>query len=401
VSLEIRALALLLVLCANATATPQASEKLQPADGYASLSSDPQKRYDFIVSVTDAFPKGDLPGLPESDIHRYALPFISAFGLNLTKLQAATLAKRNDVTQVWFVPDSLYLLYRNIIAALDREVRTLPKPSVVNLSLGPGADLLPMPGRDDEPMSVATKKASDNGLIIVMAIGNYGMGDDGIVNPWCHPEWVICVGAASSDAKTVWPASARGVMTDPRTWPDVVANGINVISTWPTNLPKSEDRKQADESNLDFQRSVPKEKWDLYSIDSGTSEATPQVSRAAALIVSFVQEVAATKQDIKPHQPLFTIQIPQDRFKFGSKRGPRLTGDVKQLPDGEGVEVSYRLVEPWRLVKQLLMDSAVPMPNYGPNVVGAGFVDPGYVEKQFPTSTKTKVMIDPVRVVPN
>lgn len=311
------------------------------------------------------------------------------------------MAKRPDVIQVWYVPASLYPLYCNIIAALEREVRILPKPSVVNMSLGPQADLLPMAGRDDEPMSIATKKASENGLIVVMAIGNYGNGDDGMVNPWCHPGWVICVGAASADAKTVWPASARGLSSDRTTWPDVVANGIDVISTWPSNLPKSADRQQADEMNEAFQRAVPKEKWGLYSIDSGTSEATPQVSRAVALIVAFVQEVGSSKHNVSANQPLFTMEIPKDRFEFGSKRGPRLTGDVKQLGATGNVEVTYRLVEPWRLVKQLLIDSAIPMPGYDPNVVGAGFIDPAYIEKQFPTSQRSNVMIDPVRVVPN
>jgi hypothetical protein len=65
----------------------------------------------------------------------------------------------------------------------------------------------PLAGNDDEPMNAATKKASDNGFIIVMAIGNYFDGDnDGVVNPWCRPEWVICVGAASSDATKIWPS---------------------------------------------------------------------------------------------------------------------------------------------------------------------------------------------------
>lgn len=376
------------------------SPKLKPVSSISGLSDSPNDRYDFIVT-------GEVTGVAASSAlvsstlsHPKPLPFISGVGLSLTLKEANKVAQRGDVSQVWYVPDSLYPTYCNIINGIEYASKTLPKTSILNMSLGPPADVLPMAGDDKEPMSLATKKAVDAGFIIVIAIGNYGNGDDGMVNPWCHPEWMICVGAASEDAKRVWPASARGLPSDPRTWPDVVAFGIDVISTWPHTMEKPDDRRKYDESNPAFVKAVPKEKWPLYTMDSGTSEATPQVTKAAAQIVAFVRHVAEQKGSVRSGDALFAMDVPQDRYAAGNRRGPRLTGDVATKRGSTDVEITYRLVEPWRLVKQMLMDSTVPMPNYPPSVVGAGFVDPTYIRQQFPTPEDPDIKIAPIKVVP-
>jgi subtilisin family serine protease len=318
----------------------------------------------------------------------------------LTPKEAVSLAGRDDISRLWYVPPSLYPVYCRIIDGIEYAFKNNPTPSVINLSLGPPADVMPLAGNDDEPMNAATKKASDNGFVIVMAIGNYFDGDnDGTVNPWCRPDWVICVGAASSDATKIWPSSARGLPSDPRTWPDMVANGIDVISTWPTNIPKPENRRRDDEGNPVFQKSVPKEQWPNFTIESGTSQATGQVSRASAQIIAFVRNAAQQKGKVQVGDKLFSITVPQDRLAATSKRGPRLTGELRPVTGSTDTEITYRLVEPWRLVKQLLMDSAVPMPGFAPSVVGTGFVDPSYVDKQFTTGTATDIKIQPIKVL--
>jgi hypothetical protein len=373
--------------------------KLRPSRAVSDLLDSDKEQYDFVVTGT---PSGlaAVRGLSSDRLGQpKELQFISGLGVSLTLKNAKKVAARNDISQVWYVPHSLYPTYCNIIRGIEYSTKTLPKNSILNMSLGPPADVLPMNGDDNEPMSLASKKAIDAGLIIVMAIGNYGNGEDGIVNPWCHPQWIICVGAASQDAKKVWPASARGLTSDPTTWPDVVAFGIDVISTWPHDKQKSDDRRKYDESNPDFIKTIPKEKWDLYTIDSGTSEATPQVAKAAAQIVAFIKHVAQHKSGAEQGEPLFAIDVPKDRIDATNRRGPRLTGDVAALPNSTDVEITYRLVEPWRLVKQLLLDSAVPMPDYPPSVVGAGFVEPSYVQKQFPTPEQVDIQIAPIKVV--
>jgi hypothetical protein len=46
-----------------------------------------------------------------------------------------------------------------------------------------------------------------------------------------------------------------------------------------------------------------------------------------------------------------------------------------------------------------LLDIAVPMTEYSPSAVGAGFVDPGYVKLQFPTKEKVGFQIVPIKVL--
>lgn len=396
---RIAAIPLLLLTSAAVLVSQTPSPKLKPPESIPSLSDSDKERYDFIVTGTtsgmEALPSLISPALS----HPKALPFISSTGLSLTLKEAKTLAQHSDISQVWYVPHKLYPTYCNIIKSIEFFTKNLPKPSPVNISLAPPADVLPMEGDDEEPMNLATKKAVDEGLIIVMAIGNYGNGDDGMVNPWCHPQWIVCVGAASKDAKKVWPPSARGFASDPRTWPDVVALGIDVIGPWPNHAQKSDDRRRYDESNPTFVETIAKDKWNDYTLESGTSEAAPQVSRAAALVVAYVEYVLKLKGSVKSGDPIFTIEVPRDRFDAGKRRGPRLTGDVVQIRGSSDVEITYRLVEPWRLVKQILLDSTVPMPNYPPSVVGAGFIDPPTIEQLFPTPEKIEIKIAAVKVL--
>lgn len=375
--------------------------KMGPAESVRDLDISSDQQLGFIVRGSPDGLKAARDSVPAGIAQPHLLPFIDGLGISLRLRQAVALAERKDITQIWYISPSMYPSYLRIIDGIEHATKTLPSPSLINLSLGPPADALPLRGDDDEPMSVATKKAADAGLIVVMAVGNYYDGtDDGVVNPWCHPEWVICVGAASADAKTMWNGSARGLASDPRTWPDVVANGIDVVGPWPTTMEKPENRRKYDEANPIFQSAVPKEKWNLYTLDSGTSEAVPQVTKAAAQIIAFIREILRSKPGVKPGGKLFAIDVPADRFNATSRRGPRLTGDVqKEEGDPSQFEITYRLVEPWKLVKQLLMDSAVPMPTFPPSVVGAGFVDPAYVEKQFPTAEKNEIEIEPIKVL--
>ena len=43
----------------------------------------------------------------------------------------------------------------------------------------------------------------------------------------------------------------------------------------------------------------------------------------------------------------------------------------------------YWLDLPWKMIKQLILDTALPIEGARPNAVGAGLVDTAYVQKQF------------------
>lgn len=373
--------------------------KIQPAEVVRSLD-DRGETLNFIVRGTPTGLEAARRSVPASTGKPETLPFIDGLGLSMKMKQAEALARRSDIRQIWFINGELYPTYVRIIKGIEHATKTISPSSVINLSLGPPADLLPLAGHDEEPMNEATKKAAELGFVVIIAIGNYYDGQDaGLVNPWCHPLWVVCVGAASADAKSVWSGSARGVDTDARTWPDVVANGIDVISDWPTSLQKSESRRQRDEANPQFRASIPKEKWGLYTMESGTSQAAPQVTKAAAHIITFVRKLMETQPGLKPGDKLFSIQVPADRFNSTSRRGPRLTGEVEANTDSTQFEITYCVDQPWKMVKQLLLDTAVPMADYPPSAVGAGFVDPGYVKQQFPTPQDDVIQVEPIKVL--
>ena len=328
------------------------------------------------------------------------LPFIDGIALALRARDAVALSQRSDTAQVWYLSRPLFGEYVRALEGLQYTAKTIDAPAVINLSLGPPAGLMPIPAHDEEPMNVATHRAANLGFVPVFAIGNYYTSESpnpGVTNPWCRPDWVICVGAANTNASKLYDLSARGDAADPTTWPDVVANGVDVISSWPSNIPKSASQKQYDEANPRFLAEVTPDKRDRVTMMSGTSQATAQVSRAAAQIIYFVREAIRTS-NIKEGAPIFAITIPGDRFDYISRVGMRLTGDVGART-ADGIEIVYRFVEPWRLVKQLIIDTAVPMPGYRAAEVGAGFVLPDYVDAQFGKYGHATAKILPVKVL--
>jgi hypothetical protein len=381
----------------------QPVDRYGPAEKLEALRAKPEQIFSFIV-------RGAPPGLAAARALAVSAPdfqkpvelgVIAAIALSLKEADADALSRRDDIVQVWYVHQDLFDEYVNVIEAIDNIVRTQDGVVPINMSLGPPASLMPMLGHIEEPMNEATRQAALKGNIPIFAIGNYftpDRPDPGVVNPWCLPEWVICVGAADAAATRLFDHSARGAPDLPETWPTVVADGIDVIGPWPVNKPKTPKQKQYDQSNAEFIARVPADKRGIYTIMSGTSQAAAQVTRAVAQIVYFVSQVAAQK-NTNPGDLFFSLTIPEDRFAAGARRGPRLTGDVGEKTS-DGVEVRYRLVEPWKLVKQLLIDSAIPMPTFAPSEVGAGFVSPDYIEQQFGQFGLADKEILPMKVVP-
>lgn len=330
------------------------------------------------------------------------LELIDGVGIALRAGDARELSQRTDISQVWYLHRSLYDEYVNIIKSMEYISRTAPPPTVINISLGPPSALMPMQGHMDEPMNAATRIMAERGYIPILAIGNYytpAYPNPGVVSPWCLPDWVICVGAANEKASTLYAASARGLRDKPETWPDVVANGVDVIGPKAGGSGKSADQRHHDEGNTHFLETIPNDKRDLYTLMSGTSQATAQVSRAAGQIVYFLRSVMQAAPHVKPGGRLFILTIPHDRSLHEMDSAERITGEVGASTD-EGVEVTYRMTTPWKLVKQLLIDTALPMPGFHPSEVGNGFVDPRYVEDQFGFFGRARPKILSAKAVP-
>jgi hypothetical protein len=140
--------------------TPALSSKLQPSEVVSTLAPESDARFDFIVRGAPTGIDAARASMVEADGKVRPLPFIAGVGVTITLKTAARLASRADITQIWYVPHSLYPTYTRIIDGLEYTTKTLHPPSLINMSLGPPADVLPMKAHDDEPMNTATKKVS-------------------------------------------------------------------------------------------------------------------------------------------------------------------------------------------------------------------------------------------------
>jgi serine protease AprX len=176
-----------------------------------------------------------------------------------------------------------------------------------------------------DPVNIASYEAYKQGIVSVFAAGNEGPAAN-TINPYSVAPWVIAVGAADK-SRVLADFSSRGnpgetgnfTMPDGQSWtyvsqPTVVATGVGIVSTRALTgvLPVL---GAPDDISLDPAH-LP-----FYTHMSGTSMATPHVAGIVALLF---------------------------------EADPALT------PAG---------------VKQLLADTAAPMPGYTAFEVGAGHVD--------------------------
>ncbi|MCW3133615.1 MAG: S8 family peptidase [Methanophagales archaeon] len=123
---------------------------------------------------------------------------------------------------------------------------------VLSLSLGAGIN-----SDGSTPLEEACDTAVDAGLVVCVAAGNTGPGNDTVGIPGCAKK-VITVGAVDDNGKAV-SFSSRGNTSDERLKPDICAVGVQVTAA---------------KANSDHK----------YITMSGTSMATPEVAGAAALL---------------------------------------------------------------------------------------------------------------------
>jgi serine protease AprX len=172
-----------------------------------------------------------------------------------------------------FAPRFIIALDSDIIAGVEWSLKgpdgipgTADDADIINMSLGDLAYPWVMGRLARDPLVVALENAVKAGVVVVISAGNAGPGGYSI-NRLCLARGALCVGASDDkgtpDIKddVVASFSSRGPLPWDVVAPDIVAPGVDIISTVPTDVSPSG-----------------------LGGASGTSMAAPHVAGVAALL---------------------------------------------------------------------------------------------------------------------
>jgi serine protease AprX len=133
----------------------------------------------------------------------------------------------------------------------------------------------------NDPVNIATRMLTDHSVNVVFSAGNTGPGGH-TLNPYAVAPWVVSVGATDTPGKLA-SFSSRGDFTSALFRPTLVAPGVNVVSIRGTGIVNVTGAEGiavgADTTRLSLGE-LP-----YYSTASGTSFSAPQVTGAIALML--------------------------------------------------------------------------------------------------------------------
>lgn len=131
----------------------------------------------------------------------------------------------------------------------------------------------------NDPVNIATRMLTDNGVNVVFSAGNTGPGADSL-NPYSVAPWVISTGAVDNLGKLA-SFSSRGDFGSPLFRPTIVAPGVNTVSLRASTVAAvtTVDGAVPNDSSLSATE-LP-----YYTTGSGTSFSAPQVAGVIALML--------------------------------------------------------------------------------------------------------------------
>ena len=347
-------------------------EKLRPASAVADAVRRPERVRDWIVIGQPDVLAAQPPG--QGRMAGRSLPLIDGRALRASYAQARAMAEHPGVTLLWAYDSDLFEPVVGVISGLEYALRNGAR--VASLSMGPPKAVAALMRHDpDEPLNRATRAATDAGMVVVIAIGNYGP-EEGVVNPWCA-DWTINVGAADAKGTALAPFSARGRPGDTDR-PTLVAPGIDVLTIHPGTRPKTDADLARETGSPTFHDIVPPDLRDLHTVVSGTSFATPQVAEMAGQIVWCLDHQRRLAQAGWQK----SVAVPLRGMPGFGRQFPRLAGTL-------GPDIAVYPVEAFegpmrgRMVKQILIDLARSVPGCLPHQIGAGFVHSAIIKAAF------------------
>lgn len=277
------------------------------------------------------------------------------------------LIKHPNIVKIWHLDSEIFEPYVGAIKATENLLEKLKgntSPGTVLFSLAP-----PMlkPGTQrfdpDEPFNVATKRLYDHGAIVVVAVGNSGnMGDD-TLNPWSVAPWVIGVGAVTKDGKKLADFSSKGIANDQSYKPTVVGPGVDMITTHPSNVKKTDEQIEKD------RLFISEEKMKDYTVVTGTSFAAANIAGAINCIIGFLQKNFGPKEINGVSHVNLDTKIVQVTYPNNIRESVRFRANVTSVLPGN--------------IKYILKEIAIPMPQCKQHEVGAGFMSRKIAEKIF------------------
>lgn len=366
-------------------------EKIRPRAAAADALRRPERIRDWILLAAPGLLDGLPVGGDPAALRNRRLSLIGGRGLRCACAEALALAARPEVEQIWAYDADFF---PQVVATIDGLAYALRNGAeVASLSMGPGKEIARLMRHDpEEPLNRATRAASEAGMVVVAAAGNYGP-EAGIVNPWCA-DWTINVGAATADGGTLAEFSARGLPGETDR-PTLVAPGVEIATAHPPEIAKTARQQQREAASPAFPDQTPEELRARRTVVSGTSFATPQAAAMASRVLwVFAEGRRRLEADRTAPQGLVLTapHRPQEAPAPPRRAGRRLgAGEVRRIAyPFDSFEGEAR----GRTVKQILVDLARPMPGYGAHEVGAGFVSRALVDAAFggPSAPEPRIL---------
>jgi len=131
----------------------------------------------------------------------------------------------------------------------------------------------------NDPVNIATKMLTDNGINVVFSAGNTGPGLDSL-NPYSVAPWVISTGATDVQGRLA-DFSSRGEFGSSLFRPTLVAPGVNTVSLRASTVAAVTTIDGLFESDTQLSAS----ELPYYTTGRGTSFSAPQVAGVVALML--------------------------------------------------------------------------------------------------------------------
>jgi serine protease AprX len=131
----------------------------------------------------------------------------------------------------------------------------------------------------NDPVNIATRMLTDNGISVVFSAGNTGPGLDSL-NPYSVAPWVIGTGATDDQGRLA-SFSSRGEFGSPLFRPTLVAPGVGTVSLRASTVGAVTTLDGLLESDIQLAAS----ELPYYTTGRGTSFSAPQVAGVIALML--------------------------------------------------------------------------------------------------------------------